>query len=608
MTEKPPTSTTDVRRQALTLPYLTDVLVAQGLIDRQIQRLFVKHEPAERKAFERVRASGGRKAQVASELNVAELLVFMAERLGLGLSSFTEEGIVRAVASHLGFRFEKIDTLDLDLDFVASIISHPFARKHLMIPLRVRHAELEVAVADPFDLEGLDSIRRTSGYKVRTVLVTRTDLERVVREFFGFRSSVVKAEREMAPTLDLGNLEQFVRMKKESEIEVSDQHIVDAVEYLLLHAYDLRASDVHLEPKRERSLVRLRIDGVMHEVQTIPKLVHAAMVARIKVMARMDIAEKRRPQDGRIKTERQGKEIELRVSTLPVAFGEKAVIRIFDPEITASKLEGLGFFPREQEVFESFVTQPHGIVLVTGPTGSGKTTTLYSALRMLADGETNLVTIEDPIEMVTEEFNQTAVNPTIGLTFASALRTLLRQDPDVIMVGEIRDLETAQNAVQAALTGHLVFSSLHTNDAPSSVTRLLDLGVEPFLIAATLVGVMAQRLLRRTCADCAAERALKPEEIELLGLQTPGGKPLLIRTGAGCLRCRGTGYFGRTGIFEVMAVDDTLRRMVASRIDAQALREAARRQGMTTLRECAIRKMLQGLTTLEEVMRVTPEL
>ena len=437
------------------------------------------------------------------------------------------------------------------------------------------------------------------------MLVTRRDILRVIREFYGFRRSVVKAEQGLAPSLDLGNLEQYVRMKRESEIESSDQHIVDAVQYLLLHAYDLRASDVHLEPKRGRSIVRLRIDGIMHTVQRVPELVHTAMVSRIKTLARMNIAEKRRPQDGRIKTERDGREVELRVSTLPVAFGEKVVIRIFDPEITASNLEGLGFFSRDQELFESFVSQPHGIILVTGPTGSGKTTTLYSALRMLADGETNIVTIEDPIEMVTEEFNQTAVNPVIGLTFAAALRTILRQDPDVIMVGEIRDLETAQNAIQGALTGHLVLSTLHTNDAPSSLTRLMDLGAEPFLISSTLLGVMAQRLVRRVCEHCGQQRDLTPEEAELLALTIPEGKQMPVRWGPGCQRCRGTGYLGRTGIFEVMEVDDTIRRLLLDGTDSRTLTEAARRRGMTTLRECALRKMSQGIISFEEVLRVT---
>jgi general secretion pathway protein E len=590
---------------SLTLPYLANVLVVQGIIDSGARDLLLRSEESERRALQRLRSAGRDRGQ--AEVTPVELLVFMAERLGLGLADLSDERVSQALAAHLGLPFRRIDTLELDIEFISSIISQPFARKHLMIPLRARGSELEVALADPFDREGQDTIRRTSGYEVRPVLVTRRDLLRVVREFYGFRRSVIKAEQHLAPSFDLGNLEQYVRMKKEADIESSDQHIVDAVEYLLLHAFDLRASDIHLEPKRDFSRVRVRIDGVMHAVQQVPKIVHSAMVSRIKTLARMNIAEKRRPQDGRIKTEREGREVELRVSTLPVAFGEKVVIRIFNPEITAQKLDGLGFFPHDQEVFEALLAEPHGILLVTGPTGSGKTTTLYSALRILADGETNIVTIEDPIEMVTEEFNQTAVQPAIGLDFAAVLRTILRQDPDIVMVGEIRDLETAENAVQAALTGHLVLSTLHTNDAAASITRLFDLGVEPFQIADTLLGVMAQRLVRRVCPHCARERHLKPEEAELLGLRVPDGKALPVRQGAGCLRCRGTGFLGQSGIFEVMAMDETLRRLVHDRADGRTLKEAARRRGMTTLRECAVRKMAQGITTFEEVLRVTGE-
>ena len=592
-------------RRALSVPFLTEVLVAQGLIDETIRELFLSRETSERHALERLRSSGRHGDRAQAEITPVEMLVFMAERLKIGIPDFTDERIAQALAAHLGLPFRRIDTLELNLDFISSVISQPFARKHLMIPLKASGTDLEVALADPFDLEGQDSIRRTSGYDIRPVVVTRREILRVIREFYGFRRSVMKAERDLAPQLDLGNLEQFVRMKKGSDIESSDQHIVDAVEHLLLHAFDLRASDIHLEPKRNRSVVRVRIDGVMHEVQQMPKIVHAAMISRIKTLARMNIAEKRRPQDGRIKTEQEGREVELRVSTLPVAFGEKVVIRIFDPQITASKLEGLGFFSRDQELFESFLAEPHGIILVTGPTGSGKTTTLYSALRMLADGQTNIVTIEDPIEMVHEDFNQTAVNRAIGLDFPTALRTILRQDPDVVMIGEIRDLETAQNAVQAALTGHLVFSTLHTNDATSSVTRLLDLGVDPYLIASTLLGVMAQRLVRSVCPHCSHEQPLKPEEAELLGLHLPEGKEIPVPQGEGCLRCRGTGYLGRSGIFEVLAVDDTIRQLIHDRADARTLAEAARRQSMTTLRECAIRKMLRGDTTVDEILRVT---
>ncbi len=394
-------------------------------------------------------------------------------------------------------------------------------------------------------------------------------------------------------------------MKDETEIESSDQHIVNAVEFMLQHAYDTRASDIHIEPKRDNSLIRFRIDGVLHDIQTAPKIVHRAVVSRIKTMSRLDIAEKRRPQDGRVKTKRGDMEVELRVSTLPVAFGEKAVLRIFDPEILMMDLSDLGFFPDELDHFNNFINRPHGIVLVTGPTGSGKTTTLYSALRTIANQELNVSTIEDPIEMVSPDFNQTAVNNKAGVTFAKALRSILRQDPDIIMVGEIRDPETAQYAIQAALTGHLVFSTLHTNDAASSITRLADLEVERFLITSTLVGAMAQRLVRTVCSHCATDHFLSDEEANTLHLAVPKGKRVKVSVGEGCFECRGTGYFGRTGIFEVLPISEPIKELIIGGADAPKIKRESVTHGMRTLRQSALRKLAEGVTTYEEVIRVT---
>jgi len=374
---------------------------------------------------------------------------------------------------------------------------------------------------------------------------------------------------------------------------------------MLQHAYDSRASDIHIEPKREFAQIRFRIDGVLHEIQRVPKLVNLAVTSRIKTMCRMDISEKRRAQDGRIKTEREGKEIELRVSTLPTAFGEKVVMRIFDPDIMIRDLSGLGFYEDELKTFGDWIKRPHGIILVTGPAGSGKTVTLYSALKFLSTPEINIVTIEDPVEMVYDEFNQTSVQNKIGVTFASALRTILRQDPDIIMVGEIRDSETAQNAVQAALTGHLVFSTLHTNDAATSVTRLVDLGIQPFLISSTLVGTMAQRLVRSICTDCKRNRPLTIEESAMLNLQAPPGKRIIVKEGAGCNRCRNTGYYGRSGIFEMLPIDNSIRDLVDRGEDFIKIKEMAIKRGMRTLRQSALRKLAEGGTTFEEVIRVT---
>ncbi len=513
--------------------------------------------------------------------------------------------IARAIARESGLEFTRIDPLNLDADLIESKMSRPFAKRHRMIPLELRNGKLRVACADPNDIEGIDSFRRIAERDLELVVASEPDILRAITEFYGLRHSVKRAEKDLAGGIDLGNLEALVRLKDAKEIESSDQHVVNAVEFMLQHAYDTRASDIHIEPKREFSLIRFRIDGVLHDIQTMPKLVHRAVVSRLKTLARMDIAEKRRPQDGRVKTSRAGEEVELRVSTLPVGFGEKMVIRIFDPTVLMQDLSEIGFYPDELDLFNDFITRPHGIVLLTGPTGSGKTTTLYSALKRIAGRELNITTIEDPIEMVYEDFNQVAVNPKAGMTFATGLRHVLRQDPDIIMVGEIRDAETAEYAVQAALTGHLVFSTLHTNDACSAVTRLSDLGVEPYLISSTLAGVAAQRLVRRVCPHCTEDTHLTETEVQALRLSVPTGRRVKVKVGKGCFECRGTGFLGRTAVFEVLAVDETIRPLVLARADSSQIKRDAVHAGMRTLRQGALRKLAEGVTSFEEVIRVT---
>jgi general secretion pathway protein E len=376
----------------------------------------------------------------------------------------------------------------------------------------------------------------------------------------------------------------------------------------LHYAFEQRASDIHIEPKRDVGTCRLRIDGVLHPIYSLPKGVYPAIVSLIKSLSRLNIAEKRRPQDGRMKVSYEGKEAELRVSTIPVAFGEKVVLRVLNPDILFQNLEELGFFPMDLINYHSFLKRPHGIILVTGPTGSGKTTTLYSSLRFLSTPELNITTIEDPIEMVHQDFNQIAVQPQVGITFGSILRNILRQDPDIIMVGEIRDLETAENAIQAALTGHLVLSTLHTNDAVSSITRLVDLGVEPFLINATLIGVIAQRLVRRICPSCIESVPLAKDELATLGLNVGHDDgEIELKKGKGCVQCRKTGYKGRVGLFEVFNITDRARKLIGRDTPLDALAKLAREEGMSTLRENAIRCMLKGVTTYSEVLRVTSE-
>ena len=522
-----------------------------------------------------------------------------------GGSLVDEQVIADSIAQDAGLPRIRIDPLKLDADLIESKISRPFARRHRMIPIKEVEGALRVACANPFNMDGLDSYKRIAGQDLDVVVASEPEILKALTEFYGLRQSVMKAEKDLTAGVDLGNLEQLVRLKNESEIESSDQHIVNAVEYMLQHAYDSRASDIHIEPKRDSSLVRFRIDGVLHDIQRVPTVVHKAIVSRIKTMSRLDIAERRRPQDGRIKTVRKDREIELRVSTLPVAFGEKVVMRIFDPGVLLQDLSGLGFYPEELQRFDDFIHRPHGIILITGPTGSGKTTTLYSALKTIAQAELNVTTIEDPIEMVHETFNQTAVDPKIGISFSIALRHILRQDPDIIMVGEIRDGETAQYAIQAALTGHLVFSTLHTNDAPTAISRLDDLGIERFMIASTLIGAMAQRLVRRICPHCSKERFLEQDEVETLRLSVPPGKRIKVYEGEGCFECRQTGYLGRAGVFEVLPIEDKVKEMIIEGADAPLIKREAARAGMKTLRQSALRKLADGVTTYSEVIRVT---
>ena len=539
-----------------------------------------------------------------SAIEVAASLCF--ELPGEPGHPLTEDIITAAVAEHACLPFKKIDPLKLNPDVTTQILSRAFARRTVAVPIERADDRLTLAVADPYNIEVIENIERM-GYKVSRVIASKSDILKIITEFYGFRSSVTAAAKEMSSDVDLGNLEQFVKMKSVSEIEATDKHVVNAVEFLFRSAFDQRASDIHIEPKREASEVRLRIDGMLHTIHKIPKAVHPAFVSRIKMLSRMDIAEKRRPQDGRIKTEYKSREVELRVSTMPTAFGEKVVIRIFDPDVLLQDLEEIGFDAREYELFRSFITRPYGIILVTGPTGSGKTTTLYSALKTVATPEVNVVTIEDPIEMVHDRFNQVAVQPQIGVTFASTLRTILRQDPDIIMVGEIRDLETAENAVQAALTGHLVFSTLHTNDSASSITRLMELGIPSYLLSSTVIGVMAQRLVRKICEHCEATHDLLPEEAEAVGLAWDKHRKITVKYGEGCPQCRGTGYKGRTGIFEVMEVNERIRAVLREKADAEMIARTAIADGMVTLREAAVSKMLKGETTFDEVIRVTGE-
>ncbi|MGH7337208.1 MAG: GspE/PulE family protein, partial [Myxococcota bacterium] len=420
---------------------------------------------------------------------------------------------------------------------------------------------------------------------------------------------VSQAQAQLGRGSSGGALVQLVELRSNAELAATsnDEHVVAAVDYLLNYAFEQRASDLHLEPRAKDAVIRFRIDGILHDIETLPLAVHGAVVSRIKVLAGMNIAERRLPQDGRIKTQRAEREVELRVSSMATAFGEKIVVRVFDPSVLMTNLQDLGFTTIERERFEKWITCPNGLILVTGPTGSGKTTTLYSTLRYLSGPELNITTVEDPIEMIDARFCQVQVNPQIDVTFSNALRTILRQDPDIIMVGEIRDSDTANMAVQAALTGHLVFSTLHTRNAAGAVTRLVELGVEPFLLSSVLRGVVAQRLIRRICARCAVEGTMSPDQVTALGLKVPVERRerLVVRWGEGCVDCRQTGLYGRTGVFEMLDVGKRVRALINEGKDANEIDRAARIEGMENLREAALRKLAEGQTTYEEVARVT---
>ena len=517
-----------------------------------------------------------------------------------------EVQIAQAIAAHANLPYVKINPLDLDLDVVTKGLSGPFARKHGLVAISKTADKITVAVYDPFAPFPYEDVKRVTGLDVERVVATRSDVETVNKGFYDLKTSLQSAEKQLTSsrlaTVDLGN-QEF--LSSSSELDPAAAPVVKALDHILTYAFEQRASDIHFEPKRELTLVRLRIDGILHDVHLIPKIVYQAVVSRIKLLSGCNLAEKRKPQDGRIKRDSGGREVELRVSTMPTAFGEKAVLRIFDPEILLKGIDQLGLSNRDLPKFYDFISRPTGIILVTGPTGSGKTTTLYSVLKYLSKPEVNIVTIEDPIEMVFEDLNQVAVKPQIDITFASALRTVLRQDPDIIMVGEIRDTETAENAVQAALTGHLVLSTLHTNDAPASITRLLDLDIPHFLITSTLIGIMAQRLVRENCTHCLEEYVPTPDEASVLRMPIDKLEKYRFKRGRGCLHCRQTGYSGRTGIYEVLPMSDKVRALVTAGAGAQDLFKAGREEGMRTLREAAIEKVFRGVTTTTEMVRVT---
>jgi general secretion pathway protein E len=519
------------------------------------------------------------------------------------------EMLTQWLAERSGLPYLHIDPFKIDFAAVTKVMSSAYAERFKILPVGVTSKEATIATAEPYLRGWEESLKQVLRLEIKRVIANPIDIQSYIVEFFNLARSVKGAtEKDKGAYSEIANFEQLVQLGRSGKLDANDQHIVHICDWLFNFAFEQRASDIHLEPRRDVGNVRFRIDGVLHQVYQIPTPVMAAMTSRIKVLGRMDVVEKRRPQDGRLKTVTpDAEEVELRLSTMPTAFGEKLVMRIFNPENLVKDYRELGFSEEDERKWTQMSNEPHGIILVTGPTGSGKTTTLYSTLKQLALPEVNVCTVEDPIEMVEPSFNQMQVHQAIGVDFASGIRTLMRQDPDIVMVGEIRDLETAEMAVQAALTGHLVLSTLHTNDAPSAITRLLDLGVPAYLMQSSLLGVMAQRLVRTLCRHCKEQQDLEDSAWDLLTAPWKAPKPRgTTYLPKGCLECRMTGYMGRIGIYETMVMTPELRKIIVPETDLAALQDRAYKEGMKPLRISGAMKVAAGLTTVDEIMTAAP--
>jgi len=520
----------------------------------------------------------------------------------------TLEFLTEWFANQSGVARYYFDPLKMDVASCTSIMSYAYASRFGIIAVKVTSSDVVIAVSDPFDTEWVDELSRIVSQPISLVLGNPKEIKAYLLEFYSISKAVDNAGANKSHgSSTLQNLEQLIELGQLGAVDADDQHIVSIVDWLLQYAFNQRASDIHIEPRREQGNVRFRIDGVMHQVYEIPVNITPSVISRIKIMGRLDVAEKRKPQDGRIKTRSSnGAEIELRLSSMPTAFGEKLVLRIFDPDVLVKDFSALGFEKKESDIWNQMIKQPHGIILVTGPTGSGKTTTLYTSLKQLATSEVNVCSVEDPIELVEPSFNQMQVQNNIGLDFANGVKTLLRQDPDIIMIGEIRDRETAEMAVQAALTGHLVLSTLHTSDAPSAIARLTEIGVPPYLISATLIGVVAQRLVRTLCPFCKQSGKVDSYGWNALIKPWTTSAPESMFHAEGCLECRQTGFRGRVGIYEMMPISDPLKQEIGKGFDLLRFRRSAIKQGMRPLNLAGAQKVAKGVTTIGEVLKVAP--
>ncbi len=581
----------------LDLAYILDLLEKDGLINSQ-QRVQLANISSEKT-----------KIQIHPLISVAEQGWQSCTKPSYPLSL---ETLTKWLADKVNQPYLRIDPLKIDVQKATSVVSQAYASKLKILPIEVNETEVTIATCEPFITAWESELARIAKREVKRVIINPRDLERYLIEFYGISKSIIGAvsdsKNKDEPIALIQNFEQLVQMGKAGEPDANDQHIVSIVDWLLQFAFEQRASDIHLEPRREKGRIRFRIDSVLHIVHELPVALMGAITSRLKSLGRMDVTDRRRPQDGRVKTiTPSGQEVEMRLSTMPTTFGEKLVIRIFNPEMLVKSYQELGFTQHDQTELNEMLDSPHGVILITGPTGSGKTTTLYSVLNQIARPELNICTIEDPIEMVEPQFNQMQVQKTIDVDFASGVRTLLRQDPDIIMIGEIRDQETADIAIQAALTGHLVLSSLHTNDAPSAITRLIDIGMQPFLLNATIQGVVAQRLLRTLCVHCKEPVPTNKQSWQEFAHPDKLKMPAKICKPVGCDECRHTGYMGRAGIYEILTMDTKLRENINTHTDLDMLRGVALKSGMRPLKIGGAQKVADGITTLEEVYSVLPQ-
>jgi general secretion pathway protein E len=586
---------TNIKDHRLTLPEVIDALVADDLIPAADAAVFKQ----ERRYYK----------------GDAHPLVVIAEQRWKSLQPphrvLDLEQLTQWLAKWSGLDYLHVDPLKINYAAVTGVMSSSYATRFRILPVEVKANEVVIATAEPFQRAWEAEMRPILRKDIRLVIANPDAILRYQVEFYNLAKFIKGAMDKGDVAGGASNFEQLVELNKSNkQFDANDQHIVRIVDWLWQYAFEQRASDIHVEPRRNLGIVRFRIDGVLHQVHQIPMTVLNAMTSRIKILGRMDVIEKRRPQDGRIKTRTQdGQEVELRLSTLPTAFGEKLVMRVFDPDVLVRDFSELGFASEEAAAWQEMSAQPNGIILVTGPTGSGKTVTLYSTLKNLATPEVNVCTLEDPIEMVEGSFNQVQILPDIGMGFPEGIRSLMRQDPDIIMVGEIRDLETAEMAIQAALTGHLVLSTLHTNDAPSAITRLVELGVPSYMLSATVLGIMAQRLIRTLCPKCKQPGGLRAEDqAAWTALVAPwkSTMPTQLYHPVGCLDCRMTGYKGRIGIYEIMQMSPEIMKLVSEGADLARLREQAMREGMKPLRIAGAKKVAAGLTTIAEIIKVAP--